>query len=65
MRLISNDTSREIHIGDTVVDFRGDPVIVTGFTAPHKAGSTGRVTLMEDGREGSYFPGVINARIEA
>ena len=41
-------------------DFRGDEMIVTGYKAPHKYGSTGRI-YTDDGM--SYFPSVANLKI--
>ena len=41
-------------------DFRGDEMIVTGYKAPHKYGSTGRI-YTDDGM--SYFPGVADLKI--
>ena len=38
-------------------DFRDRPVVVTGGTPPHKAGSTGRVST----DHGEFFPSVIGA----
>jgi hypothetical protein len=41
------------------VDFRGDPIVITGFTPPHNAGSTGRIQT----DKGSFYPGVVDLEI--
>ena len=63
MKLIDQDTRKEIKPGDVVTDFRGDKATLVSFTAPHKPSSTGRVCLLEEGQQREYFPGVINAEI--
>jgi len=45
-----------VNHGDTVADFRGNAMTITGGRAPHHEASTGRVYT--DG--GEYFPGVAN-----
>ena len=60
MRLVHKDTGREVREGETVISFRGEAAIVTGWREPHKPSSTGRVYVKEIasgfGRE--FFPGV-------
>jgi hypothetical protein len=41
------------------VDFRGDPIVVVDFEAPHKPSSTGRI----DTNHGSFFPSVADLEI--
>ncbi len=67
MKLVNTETGAQIMPGDIVTDFRGDPFILRNYRPPHKPGSTGRVGLDNpDGSfHGEFFPGVINARIEA
>ena len=40
MKLVNTKTGDEIKIGDTVVDFRGNKLILIGMTPPQKSGST-------------------------
>ena len=54
--LVHADTGAPVAVGDTVVDFRGNAMTITGGRAPHHEASTGRVYT--DG--GEYFPGVAN-----
>jgi len=42
------------------IDFRGDPMVVVNFEAPHKSSSTGRI-YTDDGS--SYFPSVADLEI--
>jgi len=64
-KLISNQTGKEIKIGDTVADKRGDPFVVLGFTPPHRPGSTGRVIVKRLGEDirNEFFPTVFDAKI--
>lgn len=55
--LADRDTKLLIREGQKVVDFRGDPVIVTGGRAPHKPGSTGFIFTAH--RE--FYASVVNA----
>ena len=41
------------------VDFRGDPMVVVDFEAPHKPSSTGRINT----NHGSFFPSVADLEI--
>ncbi|MDR3502928.1 MAG: hypothetical protein P4L79_10120 [Legionella sp.] len=72
MRLVYKDTGVEVKIGDKVKDFRGEPLIVTGWRKPHKPSSSGFVSvvdadeyvdLKEDGRShgSEFYAGVIGA----
>jgi hypothetical protein len=71
-RLVSDTTGETISEGDTVSTFRGDVVIVTGWSAPSgvtRTGrpSTGRVRIQDDQfrySEREVFPGVINCTIQ-
>ena len=58
LKLISTDTQQEVHIGDTVVSFRGELATVQSIIPPHKEGSTGRVQT----ELGLHFPGVYNLK---
>jgi hypothetical protein len=63
-KLMTQDGSRELLIGETTTDFRGDAVTIVDYMAPLHDASTGRVVLrLPDGWEHPYFPGVINAKI--
>jgi hypothetical protein len=58
-RLVTKD-GQEVRLPYETVDFRGDKIVITGYQAPHKYGSTGRI-YTDDG--GSYFPGVADLKI--
>lgn len=60
---LRHESGKVLKKGDKVKDFRGDEHEVLGFAPPHKESSSGRVYTKSDGREGSFFPGVINASI--
>lgn len=45
-------------IGTSYTDFRGAAHVLTGHSAPHKPGSTGRVST----DRGEYFPSVVGLR---
>jgi hypothetical protein len=64
-KLVNEETGVELVIGQEVLDFRGDKMTLLGFTPPKHAGSTGRVTVQEEGKEGrrEYYPSVIGAKI--
>lgn len=56
---------KEIKVGDEVVDFRGDRAVVTGWLKPTHPGSTGRVSVKEDGGfTMDYFPSVYDLHWE-
>ncbi len=61
--LIDSATGKRLKVGDTVTTFRGEKLVLTDMTPPHKRGSTGRVYVKKAGaaRGREYFPGVINA----
>ena len=59
-KLVDKKTGQEIKLPYETVDFRGDPVIVTGFAAPKHQASTGRIHT-DDGM--SYFPSVVGLKI--
>jgi hypothetical protein len=62
MKLYAKDGT-QLKIGSKVDTFRGEKAEVRAMYLPHHPGSTGRVVLkFEDGSEGEYFPGVINAQ---
>lgn len=58
-KLVTKD-GQEVVLPLRTQDFRGDEMIVTGYKAPHKYGSTGRI-YTDDGM--SYFPGVADLKI--
>lgn len=59
--LIRKSTNQPITKGDVLVDFRGDTATAVGGSAPHKAGSTGRVYVrLAGGFDGSFFPSVFD-----
>jgi hypothetical protein len=64
-RLVRRDTGEEVRIGDELRSSRdGASFTVTGWRAPHKASSTGRVFVKSSGgwpRE--FFPGVFDLKI--
>jgi hypothetical protein len=61
MLLVNKKTGRPLSIGARVTDFRGDPMRLLGGAAPHKPESTGRIYVISDGVEHSFYPGVIDA----
>lgn len=62
-KLINEKTGEEILMNTEVADFRGDPLTVVGFAAPHKPSSTGRVYVTKNGMSREFFPSVIGAKI--
>lgn len=57
-------TGAEVAIGTEVKTFRGEPVTVTGFEAPHYEASTGRVYVKDAGGFTSgFFPSVCDLQI--
>jgi hypothetical protein len=65
MQLIYEKTNEPVKTGDVAHTFDGEAVVVTGWRAPHHAGSTGRVYVrsMDDrGWETEFYPSVINAK---
>ncbi len=64
MKLVYENTGVEVQSGDVAHTFRGDPVIVEGWSEPRHTGSTGRVYIKEmrdHGCSGEYYPSVIGA----
>jgi len=57
---------KELKTGDVVTDFRGEEMLVAGFSLPRHSGSTGRIDLKaKDGVYlGQFFPSVVDAYIE-
>ena len=62
MILVDEKTRQPLQLGQMVKTFRGDMARLIGFTIPTRPSSTGRVVLYRDGRETSYYPGVIGAK---
>ena len=60
-KLVSKETGEEVKLPYKTVDFRGDPMIVIGFTPPHKPSSSGRIEV--EGGITEYFPGVAGLKI--
>jgi len=46
-QLINKSTGKPVQLPFKTKDFRGDPVTVESFTAPHKPISTGRVHTID------------------
>lgn len=64
MKLINEETGKEVKIGDMVVDFRGDgPYELVDCREPHKPSSTGRVYCKDEkGNINEWFPGVVGCK---
>jgi hypothetical protein len=64
--LVDSKTKQRVAVGDTRKDFRGEEVIVSGFSAPRHEGSTGRVDLRDKNNNylGQFFPSVVGLSIE-
>jgi hypothetical protein len=61
--LINIKSGLEIKAGDEVRDFRGNPAIVHKNIGSHPTDrSTGRIAVIIDGDEMSYYPSVYNAQ---
>lgn len=61
-KLINIKTGEEVHVGDTILSFRGEPVKVLGwYTKP--APSSGRVVVADDDGEYEYYPSVFDCKI--
>jgi len=52
--LVNEITGAPISEGDVREDFRGDPLTITGGTAPHKPGASGYITT----DHGRFYAGV-------
>jgi hypothetical protein len=63
MKLIDLKTGKEVKIGDTVTDFRGDKAELTGIYPPRHSNSSGRVTVWDGKMTGEYFPSVFGCQI--
>ena len=59
-KLVDEKTGEEVTLPYKTLDFRGNPITVVSFRAPHKSSSTGRI-YTKDNRE--YFPGVAGLKI--
>ena len=61
---IGSVVAAPVKVGDEVLDFRGDKLIVRGGTSPHKVGSAGYVDVTEPGNAhvGRYYATVIGAK---
>lgn len=60
MKLVYDGTGVEVAKGDHVATFRGEPVTITGWLAPHKPASTGRIFLETETESArAFFPGVV------
>ncbi len=62
--LVTEGTKQPLGVGDRVLSFRGEPYVVIGGSAPHKSGSTGRVSVRDvelGAHSMEFFPGVIGA----
>ena len=61
-KLVDKKTGQEVRLPYETVDFRGDKIVITGYQAPHKRGSSGRI-YTDDGDQWSYFPGHAGLKI--
>jgi len=63
-KLVHKDTQLEVEKGETVIDFRGDSAIVTGWEEPRHSGSTGRVYVRPVDAEWTqgYYPSVFDLK---
>lgn len=57
-----NRFGNPVCIDDAEQTFRGYTVIVKSGESPRHAGSSGRVTVLDGGRESTYYPSVISAQ---
>lgn len=64
MRLVYEDTNKEVRVGDIAATFRDESVLVKYITKPHKPSSTGRVgvSFLNEEHISEFFPSVINAK---
>lgn len=64
MKLVYDETGKEVQVGDVAKTFRDEVVTVTGVEEPRHSGSTGRVYVKFDGADRSreFFPSVIGAK---
>ena len=66
MKLVYNDYGTEVKVGDVVKLRDDEQARVVFFREPHKAGSSGKVSVKVFGSESSYdaeyFVGVIGAK---
>ena len=59
-KLVDEKTGKEVTLPYETLDFRGDPMTVISFRAPHKPSSTGRIYTKGGGE---YFPSVAGLKI--
>jgi hypothetical protein len=59
-KLVDEKTGEEVTLPYETLDFRGDPMTVISFRAPHKPSSTGRIYTKGGGE---YFPSVAGLKI--
>lgn len=67
--MLCDEYGAPIQHGQEMETFRGEPIVVTGGTPPHKRSSTGRVMVEYANRRGpwsaqEFFPSVIGAAWE-
>ena len=64
MKLVHENSGERVNIGDTIISFRGEAFIVTGWYVPRNPNSSGRVFVKLPGTEdiAEYFPGVFNLK---
>jgi hypothetical protein len=60
-KLIDDMTGKALAIGDPVETWRGEAATITAMRPPHKASSSGFVTLKFNDGECEHYAGVINA----
>jgi len=59
-KLVDEKTGEEVTLPYETLDFRGNPMTVISFRAPHKSSSSGRISTKEGGE---YFPSVAGLKI--
>jgi hypothetical protein len=56
--ILTTQDGKPVKRGQRMKDFRGDYAKISGGSAPHTSGSTGRVTT----DSGDYYPSVFNLK---
>jgi len=65
-QLVHKATREPVKVGDTVISFRGDAAIVSGFEPPRHAASSGRIYVKastSDRFGAEYYPSVFDCEI--
>lgn len=61
MKLIYENTGRQVKEGDLVKTFRGDNCKIVGMVQPHKSGSTGLIYVEQNKFVSGFYPSVVGA----